>query len=275
MQRSTEPSPRHSEAAIVLTTSITAFVKTVRVSRGDLRLHRQTGVSVMQKRVLHVVTNVGHFNNTGHDPTGLWLSELTDAWHVFGAKGLQQQLVSPKSSPVPLDPRSLRWPLLGASAKAWLADPGHKSLLSTTARPEQIDPQDFAAIYFTGGHGVMWDIPENEGIQAITRAIWENGGLVSAVCHGYCGLLNTRLTDGKLLVAGKKITGFSWTEEIISGLAKKIPYSAEAAMKARGARYEKAVLPFLSHVVADGQLITGQNPFSARATAERVSALLS
>lgn len=80
------------------------------------------------------------------------------------------------------------------------------ALLQATAGPDEIDPTDFDAIYFTGGHAVMWDFPDSEGLQRITRSIWERGGIVSAVCHGYCGLLNTRLSDGKLLVAGKGLT---------------------------------------------------------------------
>lgn len=148
------------------------------------------------------------------------------------------------------------------------------ALLSSTAQPDAISPADFDAIYFTGGHGVMWDFPDNEGLEAITRAIWERGGVVSSVCHGYCGLLNTRLSDGKLLVADKRITGFSWTEEVLAGVAKFMPYNAEAEIKARGAKYKKALLPFVSHVVTDGRLVTGQNPFSAKATARQVSALL-
>ncbi|MEJ6784884.1 type 1 glutamine amidotransferase domain-containing protein [Aminobacter sp. Piv2-1] len=227
----------------------------------------------MSKRVLHVVSNVSHYADPS-EPTGLWLSELTHAWDVFGAKGFEQRMVSPKGGLSPLEPRALKWPLLDASAKAWLADPERMALLSSTARPDEIDPADYDVIYFTGGHAVMWDFPDDERLQGITRAIWERGGIVSAVCHGYCGLLNVRLSDGTLLVAGKRITGFSWTEEILAGVAKKMPYNAEAEMKRRGARYEKAVLPFLSHSLADGRLVTGQNPFSARAAAENVTELL-
>jgi len=227
----------------------------------------------MNKRILHVVTNVAHYAEPS-EPTGLWLSELTHAWDVFEARGCEQRLVSPQGGVSPLEPRALKWPLLDASAKAWLADAGRMALLSSTARPDEIEPADYDAIYFTGGHAVMWDFPDDEGLQGITRAIWERGGIVSSVCHGYCGLLNTRLSDGMLLVAGKRVTGFSWAEEVLAGVAGKIPYNAEAEMKRRGARYEKALLPFVSHALADGRLVTGQNPFSAKATAEKVAALL-
>lgn len=227
----------------------------------------------MSKRVLHVVSNVAHYADPD-EPTGLWLSELTHAYDLFAAKGYGQRIASPKGGVSPLEPRALKWPLLDASAKAWLADEKRMALLSSTARPDEIDPADYDAIYFTGGHAVMWDFPDSEGLQHITRSIWERGGVVSAVCHGYCGLLNVKLSDGNLLVAGKRVTGFSWTEEVLAGVAGKMPYNAEAEMKRRGARYEKAILPFVSHVAVDGRLVTGQNPFSARATAKKVAALL-
>lgn len=227
----------------------------------------------MTQRILHVVSNVGHYADPS-EPTGLWLSELTHAWHVFAAKGYEQRLVSPKGGVSPLEPRSLKWPSADASVKAWLADKTCQALLSTTARPDEIDPADFDAIYFTGGHAVMWDFPDDVGLQRITRDIYERGGIVSSVCHGYCGLLNTTLSDDTLLVAGRRVTGFSWREEVLAGVAAKVPYNAEQAMKRRGALYEKAWLPFTAKVVTDGRLVTGQNPQSAKVTAAQVAALL-
>ena len=227
----------------------------------------------MGKRILHVVTNVAHYTDPSI-PTGLWLSELTHAWDIFAAMGCEQHIVSPMGGPSPLEPRALKWPLLDASARAWLADESRMALLAATARPDEIDPTDYDAIYFTGGHAVMWDFPDSEGLQAITRTLWESGKIVASVCHGYCGLMNTRLSNGRLLVDGKHLTGFSWTEEVLAGVAKKMPYNAEDEMKRRGALYRKALLPFVSHVVTDGRLVTGQNPGSAKATAKAVAAQL-
>lgn len=227
----------------------------------------------MNKRILHVVTNVAHYADPSQ-PTGLWLSELSHAWDVFAARGFEQRLVSPRGGVSPLEPRSLKWPSLDASAKGWLADPARMSLLSNTASPDEIDPADFDAIYFTGGHAVMWDFPDDAGLQRLARDIFERGGIVSSVCHGYCGLLNITLSDGSRLVAGRQVTGFSWAEEVLAGVAKLVPYNAEAEMQARGARYEKNLLPFTSRVVVDGRLVTGQNPQSAKATALAVAALL-
>ena len=223
----------------------------------------------MTKRVLHVVTNVGHYDDPSH-PTGLWLSELTHAWHVFDAAGFEQTLASPAGGPTPLEPRALKFPNYDKTAKAWRADPAKMELLATTKSPEEIDSADFDAIYFTGGHAVMYDFPDSEGLKRITREIYERGGVVSSVCHGYCGLLNTRLSDGSYLIADKHMTGFAWQEEVLARVDKLVPYNAEERAKQRGALYQKAKLPFVSYTVVDGNLVTGQNPGSAKATARKV-----
>ncbi|WP_433684648.1 type 1 glutamine amidotransferase domain-containing protein [Nocardia sp. CA-119907] len=227
----------------------------------------------MTKRILNVVTNVGHYDDPSH-PTGLWLSELAHAWEVFEEHGFEQTIISPAGGPSPLEPRSLKFPNYDKTAKAWHADPARMALLETTASPDQIDSADYDAIYFTGGHAVMYDFPDSEGLQRITREIYERGGIVSSVCHGYCGLLNTRLSDGSYLVAGRRVTGFAWQEEVLIRVDKLVPYNAEDEMKKRGARYEKGKLPFFSYAVVDGNLVTGQNPGSAKETAKKVAALL-
>ncbi len=227
----------------------------------------------MTKRILHVVTNVGHYADAEH-PTGLWLSELTHAWEVFEEAGFEQVIVSPAGGASPLEPRSLKFPNYDRTAKRWKADPARMALLEATLSPEEVDSSQFDAIYYTGGHAVMYDFPDSEPLQRITREIYENGGIVSSVCHGYCGLLNVRLSDGSLLIADRAMTGFSWREEQLAGVHKLVPYNAEEQAKERGARYEKAKLPFVSYAVIDGNLVTGQNPGSAKETAEKVAALL-
>lgn len=227
----------------------------------------------MPKRVLIVVTNVGHYDDPSH-PTGLWLSELTHAWEVFEDAGYEQTLVSPLGGVSPLEPRSLKFPNYDKTAKAWRADPAKMALLENTKSPDEIDSADFDAIYFTGGHATMYDFPDSEGLQRITREMYERGAIVSSVCHGYCGLLNTKLSDGSYLVAGKRLTGFAWREEVLARVDKLVPYNAEDEMKKRGALYEKGRLPFLSYAVTDGNLVTGQNPGSAKETAKKVVAAL-
>jgi putative intracellular protease/amidase len=227
----------------------------------------------MSKRILNVVTNVAHYDDPSHQ-TGLWLSELTHAWHVFEEAGYDQTLVSPAGGAVPLEPRALKFPNYDKTAKAWRADPAKMALLENTLSPDQIDASEYDAIYFTGGHAVMYDFPDSEGLQRITRELYERGAVVSSVCHGYCGLLNTKLSDGSYLIAGKKMTGFAWQEEVLARVDKLVPYNAEQAAKDRGAFYEKAKLPFVSYAVTDGKLVTGQNPGSAKETARKVVAVL-
>ncbi|MFC0672992.1 type 1 glutamine amidotransferase domain-containing protein [Brachybacterium hainanense] len=227
----------------------------------------------MAPRILHVVTNVDRYDDRSH-PTGLWLSELAHAWEVFEKRGAEQMIVSPAGGRSPLEPRSLTFPTYDRVARAWHRDPARMALLENTLNPEEVDPSRHDAIFFTGGHAVMYDFPDSAGLQRLTREIWENGGVVSSVCHGYCGLLNTRLSDGSLLVAGKEVTGFAWQEEVLARVDGLVPYNAEEEMVLRGARYRKALLPFVPYAVADGRLVTGQNPSSARATARKVLALL-
>jgi putative intracellular protease/amidase len=227
----------------------------------------------MTKRILNVVTNVAHYDDPEH-PTGLWLSELTHAWHVFDAHGFEQTLVSPAGGKVPLEPRALKFPNYDKTAKAWRADPAKMALLNDTRSPDEIDSADYDAIYFTGGHAVMYDFPDSDGLQRITREIYERGDIIASVCHGYCGLLNTKLSNGSYLIAGKKMTGFAWREEVFARVDKLVPYNAEQRAKDRGALYEKAKLPFISYAVVDGNLVTGQNPGSAKKTAKKVASLL-
>lgn len=228
----------------------------------------------MSKRILIVVTNVGHYDVDPSHPTGLWLSELTHAWDVFEEHGFEQTIVSPSGGRSPLEPRSLKFPNYDKSAKAWHASPERMALLETTKSPDEIDSADYDAVYFTGGHAVMFDFPGSEGLQRITREIFERGGIVGAVCHGYCGLRDTRLSNGDYLVAGRNLTGFSWREEVLARVDQLVPYNIEQEIQQRGANYSKALVPFVSNAVVDGNLVTGQNPGSAKETATKVAALL-
>ena len=228
----------------------------------------------MPKRILIVVTNVDRYESDPSHPTGLWLSELTHAWDVFEKHGFEQTLVSPAGGRSPLEPRSLKFPNYDASAKAWHSDPERMALLETTKSPDEVDSADYDAIYFTGGHGVMFDFTDDEGLHRLTREIVGSGGIVSSVCHGYCALLNATLHDGNHLIDGRKITGFSWNEEVLARVDKLVPYNAEELAVERGADYEKSLVPFKAYVVTDGTLITGHNPGSAKATATAVATAL-
>lgn len=220
----------------------------------------------MSKRILHVVTNISKYEGIDR-PTGLWLGELTHAYDEFEKQNYLQDIVSPNGGHSPIEPKSLERFVADASVLKRKNDPAFMQLLETTKKPSEVNWQDYDAIYYTGGHGVMWDFLDNAELQDITKNIYEKGGVVASVCHGYCGLLNVRLSTGQYLIARKKLTGFAWCEEVLAGVAKKVPYNAEELAKQRGALYERKFIPFVPNVVRDANLITGQNPFSARLTA--------
>lgn len=227
-------------------------------------------------RIAHVVTTVDSYAGSGHPevPTGLWLSELSHAWEEFAQKGYEQVILSPRGGACPLEPRSLKVPYDNASARAWRHDEQRMALLESTLRPDQVRAEEIDAIYLTGGHGVMFDFPDDAGLQTLIRDVFERGAVVSSVCHGYCGLLNVRLSDGTLLLEGREITGFSWTEEKLARVAELVPFNAEQAAVERGARYGTGLVPMTPHAVVDGNLVTGQNPTSAQRTARRVIEVL-
>ena len=111
------------------------------------------------------------------------------------------------------------------------------ALLEDTANPDELDAAAFDAVYFAGGHGAMFDFPRSAGLQHLTREVFEGGGVIGAVCHGYCGLLETTRSDGTPLVAGRRLTGFSWREEVLAGVSRIVPYDVEARMRELGAHY--------------------------------------
>lgn len=223
----------------------------------------------MSKHILHVVTNIAHYPQSNR-ATGLWLGELSHAYDAFEQQGYQQTIVSPLGGQSPIEPKSLSPWVADASVRSRYKDPAFMALLEQTVQPAEINWQDYDAIYYTGGHGVMWDFLDQPELQHITQQMYMSGAVVASVCHGYCALLNIQLADGQYLIQNKKITGFSWTEEILAGVSKLVPYNAEQTAKLHGAIFSKCRIPYMSHVVSDGNLITGQNPFSARATAAKI-----
>lgn len=223
------------------------------------------------KKILVVLTSVEKYPNLDR-ATGLWLGEAVHFVKKVEAAGYRVDYVSPRGGYTPIDPHSLA--MAEAVDWAWYQDKAFMNRLGSTLRPEDIDPDDYAAIYYAGGHGVIWDFPDNAALQAISRRIYETGGVVSSVCHGAVGLLNIALSDGRLLVAGNTVTGFSNEEERLAGLDTHVPYLTETELQKRGANYVKAEQPWLPFAVEDRRLVTGQNPASGGPVADRVLAAL-
>lgn len=221
----------------------------------------------MPKKMLVVLTSFPKYPNLPR-ATGLWLGEAVHFVKKVEAAGYQVDYVSPKGGYTPIDPHSLA--MADETDWEWYQDRAFMNRLGATLKPSEVNPDDYSVIYFAGGHGVVWDFPDNEELQAISRRIYETGGIVSSVCHGAVGLLNIKLSDGTLLIKGKEVTGFSNHEEKLVELDKHMPYLTEDEMVKRGAVYKKAAEPWLPFAVADQRVITGQNPASGAPVAELV-----
>ncbi|MCY1488298.1 Molecular chaperone Hsp31 and glyoxalase 3 [compost metagenome] len=221
----------------------------------------------MSKKMLVVLTSFPKYPNLAR-ATGLWLGEAVHFVKKVEAAGYQVDYVSPQGGYTPIDPHSLA--MAEEVDWEWYQNKAFMDRLGTTLRPSEVNPDDYVAIYYAGGHGVVWDFPDNQELQAISRRIYEQGGIVSSVCHGAVGLLNIKLSDGSLLIAGKEVTGFSNAEEQLAELDKYVPYLTEDEMVKRGARYTKAAEPWAPFAVADRRVVTGQNPASGGPVAELV-----
>lgn len=225
-------------------------------------------------RVLIVTTSTPSYERAGYR-TGLWLGELTHFWDVLEKEGHQLTIASVDGGQVPLDPESLSTLMLAmGGTKKRYEDPSFMSFLDDTVPLDEIAPDEWDAVYLTGGHGTMFDFPHNPVLADILAQTFEAGGLVSAVCHGPAGFLGVTLSDGSALVEGRKLTGFSWPEEKLAGRDKAVPFRLDEALKEEGAKYTKALRPMAEKVVRDGNLVTGQNPMSAEGVGKAVAKLL-
>lgn len=221
------------------------------------------------RKLLIVVTGTATFSD-GKLPTGLWLSEFTHIFHSAKQRGHAITIANPRGGETPVDPESLEPMLLDRLSEAYWKTPGFRQMLNHAKRLDDLSGQTFDCVYLAGGHGAMYDFPQNEVLQQLIRDQYESGRLLTAICHGVCGLLDVKRSDGSFLLHDKRVTGYSWFEERLARRRKVAPYNLEAQLKLRGARYEKAFIPMTSKVVCEGNLITGQNPFSSPQTAKAV-----
>ncbi|EGP4752395.1 type 1 glutamine amidotransferase domain-containing protein [Enterococcus faecium] len=213
------------------------------------------------KKILIVETNVNQYKGT-NKATGIWLGETVEFLAEIYKYQFEADFVSPLGGYVPIDPRSMRnldSDVIDLYSNKAFIEKGLRNTLS----PANVKSKDYTAIYFTGGHGVMWDFPENSALQKIASDIYESNGYVLSVCHGIAGLFNIRLANNDYLIANKKLTGFTKTEELLAMKSKVVPFDNEE-MTVRRKGYFIKKLFFKSHVVKDGHLITGQNPYSTR-----------
>lgn len=222
------------------------------------------------RKVLIVVTSHEDLGDTG-DKTGYFLSEVTHPYYVLEAAGYTVDIASPKGGLPPMDERSYK--LNDEDNKRFVETPSDWARMENSIRLSDIDSSDYAVIVYAGGHGTMWDFPDDPHIQRLTRDIYEAGGIVAAVCHGPAALVNVRLSDGSYLVDGREVSTFTNMEERLVFLYNDMPFLLETKLKERGADIKKS-FPFFKRVTVDGRLVTGQNPNSAREMGEEILKLL-
>jgi putative intracellular protease/amidase len=206
--------------------------------------------------------------------TGVWLEEFAAPYYTFKDAGANVTLASPLGGQPPLDPRSDTPNFQTEDTHRFRADQAAEAILASTVKLSGVSANDYDAVFYAGGHGVMWDVAEDAASITIIETMFAANKPVAAVCQGPTVFRHTKAPDGTPLVRGKKVAGFTNTEEAAVGLTEVVPYLVEDMLKQNGGIYTKAD-NFQSHVITDGNLITGQNPASSKGVAAAVVNFLS
>ncbi len=205
--------------------------------------------------------------------TGIWLGELTDPYYAFKNAGYTITLASPKGGMPPIDPLSKLTENVAPSNKRFLKDEDAQRAFAGTLTLKDIQPNKYDTVFVPGGHGPLWDLADHAIVGHILTHFVNESKIIGAVCHGPAALLAIEQSSFGFL-RGRKVTGFTNLEENLVFRANNIPYFLETRLKEYGADFSAAKVPFMSHVVADENIVTGQNPLSSLATADKVIELV-
>ncbi len=223
-------------------------------------------------KILMVLTSHYRLGDTGHK-TGFWLEEFAAPYYVFKDAGADITLASPLGGQPPLDPKTDDPGFQTDATRRFRDDAAAQAKLAATLRLDAVRAEDFDAAFYPGGRGPLWDLAEDAASRVLIEAMAAAGKPVAAVCHAPAVFRHVRGQDGRPLVSGRRVTGFSNTEEAAVELTNVVPFLVEDMLKANGADYTRAA-DWQEHVVTDGRLVTGQNPASSEATARALLALL-
>ncbi|MGC4410276.1 type 1 glutamine amidotransferase domain-containing protein [Rhizobium rosettiformans] len=223
-------------------------------------------------KILMVLTSHDQLGDTGKK-TGFWLEEFAAPYYVMKDDGAEITLASPKGGQPPLDPKSDEPDAQTESTDRFKADQTAQQLLASTTPLSHIDPADFDAVFYPGGHGPLWDLAEDRDSIALIEAFAAKDRPIGVVCHAPGVLRHVKGTDGEALVKGRKVTGFTNSEEEAVGLTDVVPFLVEDMLQERGGLYEKGA-DWGVYVVTDGKLVTGQNPASSEEAAKKLLKLL-
>ena len=223
-------------------------------------------------KILLVLTSHSQLGDTGHK-TGFWLEEFATPYYIFKDANADVTLASPNGGQPPLDPKSDEPDFQTEATKRFKEDEDAQAALTNTLKLSDISPDDYDAVFYAGGHGPLWDLAEDRNSIALIEKMYASGKPVAAVCHAPAVLRHTKAPDGSHLVKGKSVTGFSNSEEDAVQLSEVVPFLLENELKTKGANYSKAD-DWHPHAIADGNLITGQNPASSEPVAKAVLELI-
>ncbi|ARP95437.1 type 1 glutamine amidotransferase domain-containing protein [Bordetella genomosp. 13] len=217
-------------------------------------------------KILMILTSHDTLGSTGRK-TGFWLEEFAAPYYVFADAGATVTLASPLGGQPPLDPKSDEPDAQTDATRRFRGDAQAQARLAATLPLDEVRAADYDAVFYPGGHGPLWDLAEDPRSIALIEAMLAAGKPVTAVCHAPGVLRHVKASSGDPLVSGRKVTGFSNTEEEAVQLTDVVPFLVEDELNRLGARYERAA-DWQSYVVSDGMLITGQNPASSEAAAQ-------
>lgn len=220
-----------------------------------------------KRKILIILTSSATMGETDK-PTGLWFEELATPYYAFVDANASVTLASIRGGPAPIDPRSVK--ARGeneANVDRFLVDEAASKALNETLPVRAIDISEYDAVFLPGGHGTMWDLPESAELAMLLGKAWADGKVIAAVCHGPAGLVNVKDESGVALVSGRRVTCFSDSEERAAGLDEAVPFLLETRLRELGGRYE-SIADFQPLAIADGRLVTGQNPASSALTAK-------
>jgi putative intracellular protease/amidase len=225
----------------------------------------------MNSKILMVLTSHDRLGNTGRK-TGFWLEEFAAPYYVFKDAGAQIVVASPKGGQPPIDPKSDEPANQTPAMTRFKSDKAAQAVLAHTVTLAEVDAKQFDTVFYSGGHGPMWDLAEDKKSISLIEEFYNSEKPVAAVCHAP-GVLHHAMYRGQPLVKGKRVTGFANSEEEAVHLTNVVPFLVEDELKRLGGKYEK-VSEWESFAITDGRLITGQNPASSTAAAKALLRLL-
>ena len=238
----------------------------------DIKLELENKPKIIIMKVLFVLTSHDKLGDTGNK-TGFWIEEFANPYYSLLDKGVEITVATPEGGKAPIDPTSDSEDNQTEDTKRFKDDEAAQKVINNTHKLSEVKEEDFDGVFYPGGHGPLWDLSKDEKSIKLIESFNEAGKPIAFVCHAPAALKNVKAKDGNALVKGKKVTGFTNSEEEAVQLTDVVPFLVEDMLKENGGIYSKEA-DWNEYAVTDGNLITGQNPQSSGAVASRLYDML-